>query len=147
MALLQRVSSLAPTLRSLSAQRPAFRFLVDRSVHFKDREKGEELVHFRKEDEKLLRKLLEKVRAQADKVSGSRMASLRFLASLVFVCACLACGRVELKPCNAQVDTKEAEDHAQKELTDLKVELVAYAPILYCLQAAYTIPDLTKIST
>ncbi len=69
MALLQRVSSLAPTLRSLSAQRPAFYFLVDRSVHFKDREQGEELVHFRKEDEKLLRKLLEKVRAQADKVS------------------------------------------------------------------------------
>ncbi|BDA46765.1 hypothetical protein COCOBI_09-2180 [Coccomyxa sp. Obi] len=91
MALLQRVSSLAPTLRSLSAQRPAYYFLVDRSVHFKDREKGEELVHFRKEDEKLLRKLLEKVRAQADKV-----------------------------------DTKEAEDHAQKELSDLKGILGKY---------------------
>ncbi|KAK9918185.1 hypothetical protein WJX75_002078 [Coccomyxa subellipsoidea] len=35
---------------------------------FSDREKGEELVHFRKEDERLLRKLLEKVKAQADKV-------------------------------------------------------------------------------
>ena len=77
MAMLQRVSSLAPTLRSISAQRPAFYYLADRSVtHFNDREKGEELVHFRKEDEKLLRKLLEKVRAQADKVSGSRMISV-----------------------------------------------------------------------
>ncbi|CAL8471384.1 g10926 [Coccomyxa elongata] len=52
---------------------------------------GEELVHFRKEDEKLLRKLLEKVRAQADKV-----------------------------------DTKEAEDHAQKELSELKGVLGKY---------------------
>ncbi len=69
MAFLQRVSRIAPTLRSLSAQRPAMYYISERSVTFSDREKGEELVHFRKEDEKLLRKLLEKVKAQADKVT------------------------------------------------------------------------------
>ena len=69
MTFLQRVSTLAPTLRSLSAQRPAMYYVSERSMaSFSDREKGEELVHFRKEDERLLRKLLEKVKAQADKV-------------------------------------------------------------------------------
>ncbi|EIE19530.1 NaCl-inducible protein [Coccomyxa subellipsoidea C-169] len=91
MAFLQRVSRIAPTLRSLSAQRPAMYYISERSVTFSDREKGEELVHFRKEDEKLLRKLLEKVKAQADKV-----------------------------------DTKEAEDHAQSELSKLKSILGNY---------------------
>lgn len=69
MTFLQRVSIVAPSLRSLAAQRPAMYYISERSMtSFSDREKGEERVHFRKEDEKLLRKLLEKVKAQADKV-------------------------------------------------------------------------------
>lgn len=66
---LKRVSSLAPSLRMLIVQRPAIAAASQRGMtNFKDKERGEETVHFRKEDEKLLRKLLEKVRAQADKV-------------------------------------------------------------------------------
>lgn len=67
--IVQRITNLAPTLRSLSARQPAVYYAAERYMtNFKDKERGEELVHFRKEDEKLLRKLLEKVKAQADKV-------------------------------------------------------------------------------
>jgi len=37
---------------------------------FEDRERGEEQVHFRREDEKLLRSLLAKVKKQADVAEG-----------------------------------------------------------------------------
>lgn len=35
---------------------------------FQEKERAEETIHFRKEDEKLLRKLLQKVKTQADQV-------------------------------------------------------------------------------
>jgi hypothetical protein len=68
---LKHASSLVPSLRMMSVQRQAIACVAQRGMGtFEDKERGEEQIHFRKEDEKLLRKLLEKVKAQADKVKS-----------------------------------------------------------------------------
>ena len=64
MASILKATRLAPVLRAYAVQRPSVYILGDRSMtNFKDKERGEETVHFRKADEELLRKLLQKVNA------------------------------------------------------------------------------------
>ncbi len=64
MASILKATRLAPVLRAYAVQRPSVYILGDRSMtNFKDKERGEETVHFRKADEELLRKLLQKVDA------------------------------------------------------------------------------------
>lgn len=62
MAFLIKMARLAPVLRVGALQRPSAYLLCERNMtNFKDKERGEETVHFRKADEELLRKLLQKV--------------------------------------------------------------------------------------
>ena len=62
MTTLLRATRLAPVLRTCALQKPSAYVLGERSMtNFKDKERGEETVHFRKADEDLLRKLLQKV--------------------------------------------------------------------------------------
>ena len=62
MANVLRAARLAPVLRTYALQRPPAYVIGERSMtNFKDKERGEETVHFRKADEELLRKLLQKV--------------------------------------------------------------------------------------
>ena len=62
MALVLKMARLAPILRAGTLQRPAAILITERHMtNFKDKERGEETVHFRKADEELLRKLLQKV--------------------------------------------------------------------------------------
>lgn len=68
---LRAASSLAPSLRVLAAQRSSAAFITTSARPmdiYKDKEMGDEQIHFRKEDERLMRQLLEKVKAAADKV-------------------------------------------------------------------------------
>lgn len=67
MASILKATRLAPALRAYAVQRPSVYILGERSMtNFKDKERGEETVHFRKADEELLRKLLQKVHAPHD---------------------------------------------------------------------------------
>ena len=62
MASILTMARLAPILRAGTLQRPAAMFITERQMtNIKDKERGEETVHFRKADEELLRKLLQKV--------------------------------------------------------------------------------------
>ena len=62
MASILKMARLAPILRAGTLQRPAAILITERHMtNFKDKERGEETVHFRKADEELLRKLLQKV--------------------------------------------------------------------------------------
>ena len=64
MASILTLARLAPVLRAGTLQRPAAISITERYMtNFKDKERGEETVHFRKADEELLRKLLQKVLA------------------------------------------------------------------------------------
>ena len=68
---LRAASSLAPSLRFLAAQRSSAACITTSARPmdiYKDKEMGDEQIHFRKEDERLMRQLLEKVKAAADKV-------------------------------------------------------------------------------
>ena len=61
----------SPSLRSLATQRTGaamFTTSVRSFDVFKDKERGDESIHFRKEDERLLSQLLHKVKAAAEKV-------------------------------------------------------------------------------
>ena len=63
----------SPSLRAFALQRSAAVASVHTSPSpmgvFEDKERGDEGIHFRREDERLLEALLKKVRAAADKVS------------------------------------------------------------------------------
>ncbi|CAL5228330.1 g11439 [Coccomyxa viridis] len=73
MASILKATRLAPALRAYAVQRPSVYILGERSMtNFKDKERGEETVHFRKADEELLRKLLQKVKAQADSADSTQ---------------------------------------------------------------------------
>lgn len=73
MATVLRAARLAPVLRTYALQRPSAYLIGERSMtNFKDKERGEETVHFRKADEELLRKLLLKVKAQADTTDSTQ---------------------------------------------------------------------------
>jgi hypothetical protein len=57
-----RMARLAPVLRMGVLQKSSAYALAERTMtSFQDKERGEETVHFRKADEELLRKLLQKV--------------------------------------------------------------------------------------
>lgn len=71
MAALRALAS--PCLRSLAPQRAGaalFTTSARSSDLFKDKERGDEGIHFRREDERLLSQLLQKVKAAAAKVGG-----------------------------------------------------------------------------
>lgn len=62
MASIMKMTRLVPALRASMMQRPTAYVISERSMtNFSDKERGEETVHFRKADEELLRKLLQKV--------------------------------------------------------------------------------------
>ena len=62
MASILKTTRLAPMLRAYTVQRSSVYIIGERAMtNFKDKERGEETVHFRKADEELLRKLLQKV--------------------------------------------------------------------------------------
>jgi hypothetical protein len=62
MASLIKMARLAPVLRVGVLQKPSAYVLAERTMtSFQDKERGEEQIHFRKADEELLRKLLQKV--------------------------------------------------------------------------------------
>eukprot|EP00884_Botryococcus_braunii_P020844 jgi/Botrbrau1/7443/Bobra.0083s0016.1 len=65
--LLSGVPRVAASLLNPSLSRQVFgSFRLMSSGPFQEKERAEETIHFRKEDEKLLRKLLQKVKTQAD---------------------------------------------------------------------------------
>ena len=62
MASILKTTRLAPMLRAYTIHRSSVYIIGERAMtNFKDKERGEETVHFRKADEELLRKLLQKV--------------------------------------------------------------------------------------
>lgn len=65
----------SPSLRSLAARQSGaalFTSTARSSGIFEDKERGDESMHFRKEDERLLSQLLNKVKAAAEKVGDGQ---------------------------------------------------------------------------